>query len=222
MTRVAALIAAAGAGTRLGYGPKAFVRLGDATLLEHAVWAVRGAVDEVVVAVPVGAAAEARELVGGDAMVIEGAGSRQATVRLLVLATRADVVLVHDAARPFLPRATLERVLAAVGETGAATAALAVHDTIVNASDGTPLPRDGLRAIQTPQGFLRDLLLRAHETALAEGVEATDDASLVRRLGVSVTLVEGSPLLHKLTTPDDLKLGLALLELWRAEAAAAS
>lgn len=219
MTRVAALVAAAGAGLRLGRGPKAFVRLGDATLLEHAVAALKGAVDEVVVAVPAGAVPEARELVGKGARVIEGGESRQATVRLLVAATRADTVLVHDAARPFLPRATLERVLAAAQETGAATAALGVHDTIVYAADGTPLPREGLRAIQTPQGFTRELLRRAHETAVADGVEATDDAALVRRLGVRVQLVEGSSLLHKLTTPDDLKLGLALLELWRAERA---
>ncbi|HRN18134.1 MAG TPA: 2-C-methyl-D-erythritol 4-phosphate cytidylyltransferase, partial [Trueperaceae bacterium] len=89
-------------------------------------------------------------------------------------------------------------------------------------ADGTPLPREGLRVIQTPQGFARELLVRAHESAAAAGVEATDDAALVRRLGVGVELVEGSPLLHKLTTPDDLKLGLALLELWRAERAVGS
>ncbi|MFA5568953.1 MAG: 2-C-methyl-D-erythritol 4-phosphate cytidylyltransferase [Trueperaceae bacterium] len=222
MIRVAALVPAAGSGVRLGRGPKAFVRLGDATLLEHAVAALRGAVDEVVVAVPAGAAAQARELVGRDVRVIEGAESRQATVRLLVTATRAETVLVHDAARPFLPRAALERVLAAAQETGAATAALRVHDTIVYVADGTPLPREGLRVIQTPQGFARELLVRAHESAAAAGVEATDDAALVRRLGVGVELVEGSPLLHKLTTPDDLKLGLALLELWRAERAVGS
>lgn len=216
MTRVAALLPAAGAGTRLGLGPKAFVRLGSATLLELAVAAVRPLVDEVVVGVPQGKLEEAAALLGPGVVVIEGAASRQATVLALLRATTADVVLVHDAARPFLTSAVAGRVLAAAAGSGAASAALAVADTIVDARDGSVVPRDELRAVQTPQAFARELLLRAHEEALAAGVEATDDAALVRRLGVPVALVEGSPLLHKLTTPADLELGRALLELWRA------
>ncbi len=215
--RSAALVPAAGAGTRLGHGPKAFVRLGAATLLEHSVAALYGAVDEVIVAVPSGYEAEASEIVAGRALVVTGAETRQATVLSLLRATTADVVLVHDAARPFLPRAVVERVLAAVAATGAATAALPVADTIVDAADGTTLRREGLRAVQTPQGFGRELLLTAHEAANAAGVAATDDAALVRRMGVAVTLVEGSAFLHKVTTRDDLRLGLALLALWNDE-----
>ena len=215
--RSAALVPAAGAGTRLGRGPKAFVRLGAATLLEHSVAALHGAVDEVIVAVPRGYEAEASALVAGRAQVVTGAATRQATVLALLRATTAEVVLVHDAARPFLPRVVVERVLAAVATSGAATAALPVADTIVSTADGTTLPREDLRAVQTPQGFGRELLLRAHEAALAAGVEATDDAALVRRLGVRVSIVEGSTFLHKVTTADDLLLGLALLALWQGE-----
>lgn len=220
--RVAALLPAAGRGERLGLGPKAFVRLGEATLLEHAVHALRDGVDEVVVAVPAGSEARARALVGTDASVVAGGPTRQATVTALVAATTADVVLVHDAARPFVPRQVIERVVAATLAGGAATASLRVSDTIINAADGAVVPREALRAVQTPQGFLRDLLARAHEVAAAAGTEATDDAALVRALGAEVALVEGSPLLHKITTAADLALGAALLELWRAERGAGS
>lgn len=213
---LAALLPAAGSGVRLGLGPKAYVQLGGVTLLEHAVTALVDLVDEVIVAVPAGTEATARELLGGTATVVVGGSSRQATVRALLAATTADVVLVHDAARPFVPAAVVERVVAAVARVGAATAALPVADTIVSVADGAVVPRDALRAVQTPQGFRRELLARAHDAAMTAGAEATDDAALVRLLGAPVALVEGSPLLHKITTEADLALGEALLALWRA------
>lgn len=213
---LAALLPAAGSGVRLGLGPKAYVQLGGVTLLEHAVTALVDLVDEVIVAVPAGTEATARELLGGAATVVVGGSSRQATVRALLAATTADVVLVHDAARPFVPAAVVERVVAAVARVGAATAAQPVADTIVSVADGAVVPRDALRAVQTPQGFRRELLARAHDATMTAGAEATDDAALVRLLGAPVALVEGSPLLHKITTEADLALGEALLTLWRA------
>ncbi len=210
---VAGLLAAAGQGLRLAAGPKAFVAVGDRTLLQWAVLALQDVVDEVVVAVADGDEARARALVPG-VRVIAGGASRQATVARLVHATHAEVVLVHDAARPFLPEAVARRVVAAARAAGAASAALRLADTIVEVDTGVTLERDRLRAIQTPQGFLRSVLEEAHGRARAEGFEATDDAALVRRLGRQVELVEGSPLLHKITTPDDLRLAAALEELW--------
>ncbi|MCC6310739.1 MAG: 2-C-methyl-D-erythritol 4-phosphate cytidylyltransferase [Trueperaceae bacterium] len=214
--RTTGLVAAAGGGTRMGLGPKAFVRLGDATLLELAVANVRAVVDDVVVAVPLPLLAEAGRLLGPSVRLVPGGASRQATVRAMLAESDADVVLVHDAARPFLPRAVGERVLAAARAAGAASACLRVTDTVVDVADGRALPRDELRRVQTPQAFARELLARAHAAAVADGVEATDDAALVTRLGVAVAWVEGSQLLHKLTTPEDLELGLALLDLWRS------
>lgn len=216
MSRVAALVAAAGSGVRLGLGPKAFVEVGGATLLELAGAALASAVDELVIAVPAEHVQRARSLVPG-AQIIAGGADRQSTVRAMLAASRSDVVLVHDVARPFLAPAVVSRVLAAVSEVGAASAAVAPADTVVEAEAGRPLVREALRLVQTPQGFARELLLTAHERAAAEGFAATDDAALVRRLGSEVALVEGSPLLIKLTVPADLALFEALHTVWLRE-----
>ncbi len=220
MTR-AALVAAAGAGERLGLGPKAFVRLGGATLLELALKALAPYVDEVVVAAPPADVARARAL-APKARVVAGADSRQATVARLLEATSCEVVLVHDVARPLLSPEVVQRVLDGVARSGAASAALAPADTVVYAEGGAVIPREDVRLVQTPQGFRRALLLEAHARAAAEGVTATDDAALVRRLGHTVELVTGSPLLTKLTAPADLQVLEALLPVWRDQVAAAA
>ena len=218
---VAALIPAAGSGTRLGLGPKAFVEVAGASLLARSVAALAPHVDEVVVALPEGwtlpAAVPARAIVGGQ--------TRQDSVRLLLEATGAEVVLVHDAARPFLPAEVVRAVLAAAREVGAATAALPVADTLVRAvpaqSDvgqtwGDLTPREGLWAVQTPQGFRRGVLRDAHARAQADAHAATDDAGLVARLGAQVALVPGDARLFKVTTPGDLALATALAAVWDA------
>jgi 2-C-methyl-D-erythritol 4-phosphate cytidylyltransferase len=203
----AALLAAAGSGTRLGRGPKALLEVGGRTLLDIALEALAPFVDEVVVAVPPGALAAWPRRAG--VRYVEGGSTRQESVRHLVAAASARYVLVHDVARPFLPADVVTRVMAAVREHGAATAALAVADTVVTEA-GDELDRSQLRAVQTPQGFERELLLVAHEEAAAAGAAATDDAALVRRLGRRVALVEGSPLLMKVTRPEDLVVAEAL------------
>ena len=216
MSGVTALIAAAGSGERLGLGPKAFVRVGGRTLLELTVTALRGAVSEIVVAVPAEHLSAARQL-APEATVVSGGADRQATVRTMLAASHGDVVLVHDVARPFLTPAVLRRVLTAAEATGAATAALAPADTVIMAEQGDVVPRELLRLVQTPQGFHRSLLAEAHEAAVKAGVSATDDAALVRRLGLAVALVEGSPLLSKLTVAGDLPLFEALHAVWLKE-----
>lgn len=169
--------------------------------------------DELIVAAPAGfEAAVGDELPA--ARVITGGADRQETVRLLVQATDSELVLVHDAARPFLTPAVAARVLQAAELHGAATASLPVSDTLVDRTSGTNVEREQLALIQTPQAFRRELLERAHQQAVAAGFTATDDAALVRRLGVRVQLVTGSPWLLKITHPQDLKLAEALAAGW--------
>lgn len=210
---VAALVPAAGSGTRLGRGPKAFVTVGGRTLLARAVEGLKAHVDEVVVAVPPAfdAPRGARAIVGGE--------TRQATVERLLRATNAEFVLIHDAARPFLPSRVARDVLAEARSHGASTAALPVADTLVRGEEGAwreLVPRAGLWAVQTPQAFRRALLLEAHAAAIRDGFEATDDAGLVARLGHTVGLVEGDARLFKVTTPSDLALADVLAAAWDA------
>lgn len=207
--RTAALIPAAGSGTRLGLGPKAFVEVAGRSLLARSVAALAPFVDEVVVALPAGmdlpAGVPARAIVGGE--------TRQGSVRRLLEATEAGTVLIHDAARPFVPPPVILALLDAIAATGAATVALPVADTLVRAegqSWGQLVPREGLWAVQTPQGFRRELLLQAHARAEAEQYAATDDAGLLARLGVQVRLGPGDARLFKVTTPGDLALAEAL------------
>lgn len=213
MSDVAVLIAAAGDGTRLGRGPKAFVTLRGRTLLDLCLESLTGSGAEVVVALPPGVAADG--VASRDSVTfVEGGASRQETVERMLVSTRAPVVLVHDVARPFLPRQVVERVTSAAASVGAASAVLEMTDSVFDVRLSTSVPRSDLRSVQTPQGFARDLLVEAHAAARRDAVTATDDADLVRRLGHAVELVQGSRLLHKLTSPDDLDVMEALYEVW--------
>lgn len=216
----AALIAAAGGGQRLGSGPKALVKLGGLTLLEHVIIALEGQVDEIVVAVPAEHVAATRRA-HPEARVVAGGGSRQESVRAMLAVCRSYLVAVHDVARPFLTHEVLESAFAAAQRSGAASAAVPVADTVVELGTavrgrtletyGDVVDRDGLRAVQTPQAFRRELLARAHQEAQLSGRGATDDAGLVRAMGHDVELVAGSRLLFKITEPGDLLLAEALL-----------
>lgn len=212
--KVAALLPAAGSGERLGLGPKAFLSLGSLTIVGQAVRSLQGMVTEIIVAVPASHLNEAEALLP-DCQVIAGGDNRQETVLRLATQTDAPLVLIHDAARPFLPRSVTKAVLAAARRDGAASPVLLVADTLVNTA-GEVVPRETLRAVQTPQGFQRDLLLAAQQAAVTRGEQATDEATLVRQLGQPVTLVPGSAWLFKITTPADLELARAAEPAWSA------
>lgn len=207
-SRLAALVPAAGAGVRLGRGPKAFLGLAGRPLLAWAVDALRPFVHEVVVAVPGDDVERASTMLPG-ARVIAGATTRQGTVERLASATDRPFVIVHDAARPFLDAAVLDAVTSALETARALSVVTSVADSLIAAEDGTSVDRTALRAVQTPQAFERAVLLAAHAAARADGVEATDDAALVRRLGVAVALVPGGAHLFKVTTAADLALAEA-------------
>lgn len=204
---------------RLGAGvPKAFFLLGGQTLVGRAVAGLResGVIDEIVVAVPPDRTDEAKLLLGRTATVVAGGADRVDSVRrALDSAGDPDFVLVHDAARPLTPPDLMVRVVEALrAGHRAVVPALPVPDTIkaVDANGvvlGTP-ERAGLRAVQTPQGFAADLLLRAYQQA-APGTPFTDDASMVEHIGGQVQTVDGDPLAFKITTALDAMLAEAVV-----------
>ncbi|MFE0360594.1 2-C-methyl-D-erythritol 4-phosphate cytidylyltransferase [Streptomyces griseoaurantiacus] len=228
--RVAAVIPAAGRGVRLGPGaPKALRALSGTPMLIHAVRAMAAsrAVQLVVVVAPPDGAAEVKALLDAhalpertDFLVVPGGESRQESVRrgLDALPPGHDIVLVHDAARPLVPVDTVDAVIEAVRDGAPAVVpALPLADTVKEvapAGPGEPEPvvatpeRSRLRAVQTPQGFDRATLVRAHETVTGE---VTDDASMVERLGLTVVTVPGHEEAFKVTRPLDLVLAEAVL-----------
>jgi 2-C-methyl-D-erythritol 4-phosphate cytidylyltransferase len=207
---VAAILVAAGSGERLGAGlPKAFVRLGDATLLEHALARFAGhpAVRQVIVVAPPTRLDEAAELTGHP--VVPGGATRQASVAAGLAALEPDVeyVLVHDVARPFVPAEVIDAVVAALrAGADAVVPTVPIHDTVRRVQpDGSLdgiVDRTQLAAVQTPQGFRRAVLLAAHERA--DGAPVTDDAGLVEALGGRVVSVPGADEAFKITTAADL------------------
>lgn len=204
---VAAILVAAGSGQRLGADvPKAFVRVGGRTLLEHAVarFVDHPEVRDVVVVVPGGHT-------GGYALIsaVIGGTTRQESVEAGLAAVAADVelVLVHDVARPFVPADVISAVIATLGAgADAVIPVLPVSDTIRRVdADGTlrgVVDRSTLVAVQTPQGFRVDVLRRAHEQGRDTAV--TDDAALVEAVGGQVVAVPGADASFKITTPADL------------------
>ena len=149
--------------------------------------------------------------------VVQGGAERQYSIAngMAHLAADADVVLVHDAARPLVSLAAIEAVIFAAREKGAAIAAVRAKNTIkVVGEDGrveaTPA-RASLWEVQTPQGFRREILQRAYEKAAQDGFLGTDDASLVERIGEAVFVVESDYGNLKITTPEDLWMAEALL-----------
>ncbi|MFE0672121.1 2-C-methyl-D-erythritol 4-phosphate cytidylyltransferase [Streptomyces sp. NPDC058867] len=229
-TRTAAVIPAAGRGVRLGPGaPKALRALGGTPMLIHAVRAMAAsrAVSLVVVVAPPEDAAEVKSLLEShalpertDFLVVPGGDSRQESVRfgLEALPPEYGIVLVHDAARPLVPVDTVDAVIEAVREGAPAVVpALPLADTVKEvqpAGEGEPEPvvatplRARLRAVQTPQGFDRETLVRAHETVTGE---VTDDAGMVEQLGLTVVVVPGHEEAFKVTRPLDLVLAEAVL-----------
>jgi 2-C-methyl-D-erythritol 4-phosphate cytidylyltransferase len=217
-----AVVPAAGCGRRLAVGvPKAFARLGGQTLVERAVAGLltSGVVDRAVVAVPPDCTDQAKLVLGGGTVIVAGGSTRVESVRLALAAVSGaeepEFVLVHDAARPLTPPELAVRVVEALRSGHRAVVpALPVPDTVkaVDANGtvlGTP-ERAGLRAVQTPQGFCTELLLRAYQRA-GGGAEFTDDASMVEHVGGQVHVVDGDPLAFKITTGLDLLLAQAIV-----------
>jgi 2-C-methyl-D-erythritol 4-phosphate cytidylyltransferase/2-C-methyl-D-erythritol 2,4-cyclodiphosphate synthase len=203
--RSAAIIVAAGTGTRSGSDlPKQFAQVAGRPMIAHSVAALTAhpSIDRVIVVIGEGQEAMLLEAVGNVEHVRGGATRRLSVLAgLEALASgTTDRVLIHDAARPFLSADVIDRLLTALDETEGALPTLPVADTLNNAQ-GDTVDRTGLSRVQTPQAFRFDSILRAHRAWRFE--EPTDDAQMLRRLGGSVAMVEGDTMLDKITYPDD-------------------
>ncbi len=223
---VTAIIVAAGSGVRMGEGPpKQYRLLSGKPLLCHALSAFDRAdcVDRLVLVTPkeeklsVIRPIMERSPVKKPLALALGGDCRQGSVYNGLLASdpATEIVLVHDAARPFVSAAETARCVAAARAHGAAVLAHPASDTIKCADEEgrvlETLDRSRLWQVQTPQAFSFRLLLEAHEKALEEGFSGTDDAALVERLGRPVLLVFGSRWNIKITGPDDLLIAEAIM-----------
>jgi 2-C-methyl-D-erythritol 4-phosphate cytidylyltransferase len=209
------IVVGAGRGDRFRPGqdgePKQFCTLAGARVIDHACSLLRPVCDGVVVVLPSGVRWD------GDSTVlaVEGGATRADSVRagLGAVPVDADVVLVHDAARPLATRALCDAVIAAVRDgADAAVPAVSVADTIKRVEGARvvdTVDRAQLVAVQTPQAFRASALRAAH----ASGRDTTDDAALVEAAGGTVVVVPGEPRNLKITTPDDLAVAAALMEM---------
>lgn len=212
--KTVALLVAAGQGSRAGGEiPKQFRVIGGKPVIAHAVDALiaHPAIDSVTVVVGAGqeSAAKAALAERSIAAIVEGADSRRGSVRAgleqIAASGGAARILIHDAARPFLPGSVIDRLLSALEQAPGAIPVLPVADTLVRHQDsraGEVVDRDALARVQTPQAFHFDTVLAAHR-AWDSAREATDDAQMVRRQGHDVMLVAGDERLEKLTYPQD-------------------
>ena len=215
---ISAIIAAGGRSVRFGGGRhKQLATVGGRTVLERSVstFLAHARIDEVLVALPAELVAEPPDCVRAGAAkplrIVEGGPRRQDSVAnaFRAIADRSELVVVHDAARPFASADLVERTIAAAAESGAAIAASPARDTVKQAEHGlirATLPRDAIFLAQTPQAFRRDVL----RDALTSTADATDEAELAERAGHAVRLVEGEATNIKITTPEDLAIAEAI------------
>jgi len=223
---VVALVPAAGRGLRMGGSvPKQFLSLGGEPLIVQSLRTLQAAsvIGQIILAVPPADIEYCeKEIVSLNRFtkvtkVVAGGAERQDSVRhaLAHVPSDTDIVLIHDAVRPFVTQGMIEEVVAAARKAGAAIVALPMRDTVKQVrTDGMierTVDRTSLWLAQTPQAFRRDWIETAHTKAYAEGVRATDDAFLVEWMGHSVSVVEGSGENMKVTRPEDLVIGEAIL-----------
>lgn len=213
--RVIAIIVAAGRGKRLGSSlPKQFLKVRGRTILEMSVEAFEQNkyVDEIFVAANADYCELTEKLCRGFSKlkkIVAGGAERQDSVRAALDCLRGEngIVLVHDAARPFVSEAVINAVIEGTADFGAAIPTVPAKDTIrqVDGTGSRTLQRETLACVQTPQGFRISLIKHAFEKAQAEGFLGTDDASLVERMGINISMVQGEDGNRKITTREDLE-----------------
>ncbi|MEE8185405.1 MAG: 2-C-methyl-D-erythritol 4-phosphate cytidylyltransferase [Thermodesulfobacteriota bacterium] len=223
--KTAAIIPSAGIGKRMGFKKKPFISLAGRPILAHTVAVFEGSphIDALVLVVPKGDEDICQEEIVGRfrykkvIKIVSGGKERQDSVRAALdsLSVSWDIVVVHDGVRPFVTPALIEGVIKEAKKTGCAISAVPVKDTIKEVQDGTvrrTIPREPLWAVQTPQAFKAEILINAHKKAFEDGFYSTDDSAIVEWLGYKVSVVEGLYENIKITTPEDIMVGEALLK----------
>src|SRR4051812_7667490 len=217
---VSAIVAAGGAGRRLGAArPKQLLDIGGGSMLQHSVLAflAHPRVSEIVIVKPAGPLPLAFPQLDPARLqlmrTVDGGGRRQDSVanRFDAVSPSADIVLVHDAARPFVSAPLIDQTINAAATHGAAIVALQSNDTVKRPEGGAivdTIPREQVYLAQTPQGFRREVLAAAVAMGRS-GIEATDEAALAERAGYRVHVVEGDPGNVKITTEEDLRVARA-------------
>ena len=213
--RVIAIIVAAGRGKRLGSSlPKQFLKVRGRTILEMSVEAFEQNeyIDEIFVAANADYCELTENLCRGCSKlkkIVAGGAERQDSVRAALDCLQDDdgIVLVHDAARPFVSEAVINAVIEGTADFGAAVPAVPAKDTIrqIIGTGSRTLQRETLACVQTPQGFRMQTLKNAFEKAEEDGFLGTDDASLVERMGINISMVQGEDANRKITTREDLE-----------------
>ncbi|HET6528749.1 MAG TPA: 2-C-methyl-D-erythritol 4-phosphate cytidylyltransferase [Balneolaceae bacterium] len=226
MTTKALIIPAAGSGTRLGEQiPKSFIKLSGCPILAHTLrrfLPLKGLV-QIIIATSEDFLSEARQILKTEApesiktSAIAGGKERQHSIgNALNELLEADLVIIHDAVRPFVKLNHIDACCKAASETGAALLGVPAKNTIKEIDDEhfirrTP-DRESLWQAQTPQVFKKQLIVEAYRQAMNENYIGTDDASLVEKLGQKVKMIKGDPSNFKITYPVDLQLARLLIE----------
>ena len=224
--KTVAIIPAGGSGRRMGSGiPKQYLLLGGIPVLVRTLQVFQSSpvVDEIFLVVPEGDIPEVRNAIVGRynlfkvSLIVAGGAERQDSVRNALAHLREEhgIVLVHDGVRSFVSGELIQRVVAAAEADGAVAVGVQVKDSVKEVTSAgwviKTVTREGLWLTQTPQAFRKPLILAAYERAAADGFCGTDDASLVERMGVPVRMIPGDHDNIKVTTPEDLTLGEAII-----------
>ncbi|OGP88210.1 MAG: hypothetical protein A2031_04690 [Deltaproteobacteria bacterium RBG_19FT_COMBO_43_11] len=224
--RTVAIIPAGGVGKRLkAKEAKQYLLLDDIPVLVHALKVFQEAkvINEIVLVLPKDDVASSKQLINNYCLtkvtaVVAGGRQRQDSVRngLAAISSKCDVVIIHDAVRPFVREELINKVVAAAKTTGAASVGVKAKDTIKetkkNNTVATTIPRKNLWLTQTPQAFKFELLKKAYKVAYDKKYYGTDDASLVERVGKKIKMIEGSYENIKITTPEDMIIAEALMK----------
>lgn len=222
---LAAIVTAAGSGTRFG-GEKILAPVLGTPLIHHTIRRIRRieGIGPIVLVLPPDRLGPILEKYGGGLAMrgvtefVAGGATRQESVGngLAAVPARTEIVLVHDAVRPLFSVSAADRAVAAARETGAAIVAVPARDTLKRVDDeqriAMTVPREEIWQAETPQVATRDLLEEAYRRAAEDGFTGTDEASLLERIGVTVSVVRGDPWNVKVTEKEDVRIVTALLE----------